>query len=64
MSDKLLYTVPECVEALSIGSSKVWELIAAGRLESVKVWRSRRVTREALERFVEGLRTDAHGEVP
>jgi excisionase family DNA binding protein len=64
MSDKLLYTVPECVEALSIGSSKVWELIASGRLESVKVGRSRRVTREALERFVEELRTHTNGELP
>jgi len=64
MNDKLLYTVPECVDALSIGPSKVWELIASGRLESVKVGRSRRVTREALERFVEGLRSDGNGDVP
>jgi excisionase family DNA binding protein len=56
MSDKLLYTVPEAADALSLGDSKTWELIAAGELESVRIGRARRVPRDSLDRYVESLR--------
>jgi excisionase family DNA binding protein len=58
MSDKLLFTVPEAAQVLSLGDSKTWELIAAGELESVRIGRARRVPRDALDRYVESLRTN------
>jgi excisionase family DNA binding protein len=61
VSDKVLYTVPEAADVLSLGSSKVWELVAAGRLESVKVGRARRVPADSLHRFVDSLRDAEEG---
>jgi excisionase family DNA binding protein len=55
MSDKLLFTVPECAEVLAIGTSKLWEMVSEGVLESVTIGRARRVTRAELERFVSEL---------
>jgi excisionase family DNA binding protein len=56
MNDKLLYTVSEAADALGLGTSKVWELVGAGAIESVRVGRARRIPRDALEHFVDGLR--------
>jgi len=54
--DKLLYTVPEVAEMVGLGRSKLYELIAAGELESVRIGRATRVPASALARFVEDLR--------
>ena len=40
---------------LSISRSAVYELVRKGELETVKIGRSRRVTREQLDKFVDGL---------
>lgn len=56
---KVLYTVPEICEATGLGRSLVYELLAAGRIESVHVGRRRLVPAEAVERFVAELRQDA-----
>jgi excisionase family DNA binding protein len=53
--EPLLLTPEEAAEALAIGRTKVYELVAAGELESVRIGRSRRVPLEALHRFVESL---------
>ena len=53
--DKVLLTPEEAAEALSIGRSKLYELMASGALESVRIGSSRRVPVEALDRFVESL---------
>ena len=53
--EKLLLTAREAAEVLGVGRSKVYELIATGRLRSVKVDGCRRVTREALVDFVTSL---------
>lgn len=34
---KLAYSIPEAAAAISIGRSKIYELIAAGRLETRKI---------------------------
>jgi len=39
---------------------KLYELMNAGRIVSVKLDGSRRIPREALEEFVESLRTEPH----
>jgi excisionase family DNA binding protein len=54
--DKLLLTPQEAGAVLSIGRTKIYELMEAGLLESVTIGRCRRVPAEALAPFVEALR--------
>ncbi|MGH9097371.1 MAG: helix-turn-helix domain-containing protein [Acidimicrobiales bacterium] len=54
--DKLLLTVEQAGEVLSLGRTVVYELMARGLIESVAVGRSRRIPAEALTAFVEVLR--------
>ncbi|PZS33003.1 MAG: transcriptional regulator [Pseudonocardiales bacterium] len=57
--EKLLLTAEESAELLSIGRSKVYELMAGGVLPSVKVGRCRRIPRKAIDDFVESLSAGA-----
>jgi excisionase family DNA binding protein len=52
---RLLLTAEEAAEELRIARSRVFDLMAAGELPSVKIGRSRRITRAALEYYVETL---------
>jgi excisionase family DNA binding protein len=52
---KLLLTVPEAAATLAISRSKLYELLAAGVIRSVRIDGSRRVPAEALETYVAGL---------
>jgi excisionase family DNA binding protein len=52
---RLLLTVPEAAEALAISRSKLYELLAAGLVRSVRIDGSRRVPVEALETYVAAL---------
>lgn len=52
MNQKLAYTVGEAAELMSISRSLLYELIHAGRIESVKFGRSRRITQEQMQRFL------------
>lgn len=58
MATKLLYRIPDVMAETGLGRSTIYELIADGRLESVKVGRSRLVPGDALEAFVAGLRQE------
>ena len=49
---RLLLTVPEAAAALAISRSKLYELLAAGTVRSVRIDGSRRVPVEALETYV------------
>jgi excisionase family DNA binding protein len=55
MMDKVLLTAEEAGQLLSLGRTKVYELMATGELESVTVGRARRVPADALSRFVRFL---------
>jgi excisionase family DNA binding protein len=57
--EKLLFTAREAAVVLSLGRSKTYELIASGRLVSVKVDGCRRITRQALLDVVASLTGDA-----
>jgi excisionase family DNA binding protein len=57
--DKLLLTAEEAAEVLGIGRSKVYELIASHRLQSVKIGASRRIPADAVAAFVRELRASA-----
>ena len=56
MGDKRLFTVPQTQAMLGIGRTTLWNMIASGEIESVRIGRSRRITAEAIDQFVEGLR--------
>lgn len=53
--EKLLLKPEEAAELLSIGRSKVYELIGTGELVSVRIGTSRRIPAEALSEFVRQL---------
>lgn len=56
---KLLYPPTEAATMLGLGRSKIYELLASGELESVKIGKARRVPAEALEDYVRRLRATA-----
>jgi excisionase family DNA binding protein len=64
MTEKLLLTVEEAAERLSIGRTKAFELIASGELESVVIGRARRVPVQALEPFIAALRAKCQARHP
>lgn len=53
--DRLLYTPEQAAEALAIGRSTVYELMAAGVLRYIKLGRCRRIRRADLEAYVASL---------
>jgi excisionase family DNA binding protein len=52
---RLLLTVPEAATALAISRSKLYELLAAGLVRSVRIDGSRRIPLEALHAYVASL---------
>jgi excisionase family DNA binding protein len=58
----MLLTLKETAVALRLGRSKLYELIAAGKLRSVKVGGSRRIPATALAEFVEALEAQDQGD--
>ena len=55
--DKLLYSPEETAVMLGCGRSYTFELIARGELESFKLGRLRKVPREAIDAYIQRLRT-------
>ncbi|MGN6577455.1 MAG: helix-turn-helix domain-containing protein [Nocardioides sp.] len=53
--ETVLLKIPDVMERLSLGQTKVYELMSSGQLRSVKVGRARRVPSDALERFMAEL---------
>jgi excisionase family DNA binding protein len=49
--DRLLHTIPDAARALSIGKSTVWKLIADGKLNTVRIGQSRRITHASLAKL-------------
>jgi excisionase family DNA binding protein len=46
--EQLLYRVPRAAQLLDIGVSTLWALIAAGKLQTVKIGRSTRIPHSEL----------------
>ncbi len=53
---RLVLTPEEAAQALGISRSKLYELLHAGTLESIRIDRLRRIPVQALHEFVERLR--------
>lgn len=58
-SEKLVYSVTEAAEALSIGRTLVFQLLRTGELGSIKIGHRRLITRADLDAFIASLRSDA-----
>jgi excisionase family DNA binding protein len=56
---KLLLTVPEAAASLGISRSKLYQLIAAGTVRSVRIDGSRRVPVESLTAYINQLMKEA-----
>jgi excisionase family DNA binding protein len=54
-----LASIAEAGRFLSLGRSKIYDLIGRGRLPSVKIDRSRRIPRAALRAFARDLQSTA-----
>lgn len=52
---RLLLTPEEAAQALGIGRTELYRLLAEGFLPSVRIGGSRRISTEALDRFVHSL---------
>jgi excisionase family DNA binding protein len=52
---KLLLTVEESARLLSVGRPKMWQLVMAGAVASVKIGSSRRIPMTALDAYVQEL---------
>jgi excisionase family DNA binding protein len=53
----LLLTPEQAAAELQIARRRIFEMIADGTLPSVKIGKSRRITRTALEDYVKGMET-------
>ena len=51
--EKLLLTATEAGEAIGVGRTRIYELLASGQIPSVKIGRSVRVPIEALKRWIQ-----------
>lgn len=54
-----LLTVMEAADALGLSRSKVYELLAAGEMPSVRIGRTRRIAVNDLKWFIDRHRVDA-----
>lgn len=52
-TNRLLYTVKEAAHLLSLSRSLIYELINAGKLETVKIGRARRITSGQLASYIQ-----------
>jgi excisionase family DNA binding protein len=60
--EQLLYSPREGAAIIDVGRSKMWELIARGEIESVKIDGLRKIPAEALTTYVERLRAKSASE--
>jgi len=61
-SEQIAYTVKHAAKVLDIGERTLWQLINSGEVESFKIGWSRRISRSALEQYVERQRRKSEGQ--
>jgi excisionase family DNA binding protein len=59
LAGRLLLRPEEAARALSISRTRIYELMASGRLRSVKIGRSRRIAVDALAAFVSAVSSES-----
>jgi excisionase family DNA binding protein len=58
---QVLFSPQETAKILNISRSQVYVLLNEGRIKSVKVMRSRKITKNAIEEFVKDLELNHSG---
>lgn len=61
MRSTLLLTPEQAAHELSIGRSRLFELIGSGEIRSVKIGRSRRIPQSELARYIDSMLAGSHG---
>ena len=56
--DKILYSVPEAMAALSIGRSFLFELLASGQIRSCRAGKRRLIYSDSLKQWADSLAQD------
>ena len=51
--NRLAYTVQDAATLLSLSRSLVYELINAGKIETIKIGRARRITAQQLDAYLQ-----------
>ncbi len=59
MSSPILITIPDAQKSLSLSRSTIYELLAAKKLDAVKVGRRRLIVQDSISRLVETLTAEA-----
>lgn len=54
--EPMAYTVKNAAKAFDLSERYMWELVLKGTIESIKIGRARRITRAAMEAYLENLR--------
>ena len=54
--DPILLTIPQAAAAIGIGRSHIYQMLARGQLEAVKVGRRRLIIAQSVKDFVASLR--------
>lgn len=50
--DQIAYKVPQAAKVIGSSERQMWEFVRKGDVESFKIGKSRRITREALVTFI------------
>jgi excisionase family DNA binding protein len=58
LTGPLLYSVEEAAQLLGIGRTFTFHLIATGHIGSVKIGKRRKIPRDAVEKYIEQLRSE------
>jgi excisionase family DNA binding protein len=56
--EKLLLSPEQGAELLGVGRSQMFELIARGEVESIKIGRLRKIPRDAIDSYITRLRAE------
>ena len=54
---RILYSVQEAAELLGVGRTFMFYLVATGEIESLKIGKLRKIPRDAIETYVDKLRS-------
>ena len=60
---RLLLSIPEVVEQTGLSRATIYRVISSGKILSVTVGKSRRITPRALQLFIDNLEKDARAEL-
>ena len=61
--DKMLYTVLEAKELMGIGSNRLYDLIKANKIKSIKVGTHIKITKESIDDFMSRLEDAGYIEI-